>query len=85
MHLKSYLNMAKRECSCPSMRYSHHAIWGIDLMSCDDHVLGGLQVLLPSRYVRWRFPLIFQSFFAIIVMVGLRFLPDSPRWLIMQG
>ncbi|KAF9882668.1 hypothetical protein FE257_005662 [Aspergillus nanangensis] len=35
--------------------------------------------------VRWRFPLMFQSFFTIIVMIGLLYLPDSPRWLIMKG
>ncbi|PWN42001.1 putative sugar transporter [Ceraceosorus guamensis] len=35
--------------------------------------------------VRWRFPIMFQSFFTIIVMVGLLWLPDSPRWLMMQG
>ncbi|CAG7922132.1 unnamed protein product [Penicillium olsonii] len=38
-----------------------------------------------SGSVRWRFPLMFQSFFTIIVMVGFLFLPDSPRWLVMQG
>jgi hypothetical protein len=27
----------------------------------------------------------FQSFFTIVVMVGLLFLPDSPRWLLMKG
>lgn len=35
--------------------------------------------------VRWRFPIIFQSFFTVLVMIGLLFLPDSPRWLIMKG
>lgn len=35
--------------------------------------------------VRWRFPIAFQSFFTIIVMWGLLYLPDSPRWLAMKG
>lgn len=35
--------------------------------------------------IRWRFPIAFQSFFTILVMIGLLFLPDSPRWLSMQG
>ena len=35
--------------------------------------------------VRWRFPLMFQSFFTILGMIGLLFLPDSPRWLLMRG
>lgn len=35
--------------------------------------------------VRWRFPVAFQSFFTIIVMIGLLYLPDSPRWLVMRG
>ncbi|TQV93631.1 sugar transporter [Cordyceps javanica] len=35
--------------------------------------------------VRWRFPIAFQSFFTLIVMWGLMYLPDSPRWLAMQG
>lgn len=38
-----------------------------------------------SGSVRWRFPIAFQSFFTIIVMWGLLFLPDSPRWLVMRG
>lgn len=35
--------------------------------------------------VRWRFPIAFQSFFTLLVMMGLLFLPDSPRWLMMRG
>jgi hypothetical protein len=35
--------------------------------------------------IQWRFPVAFQSFFTIIVMIGLLFLPDSPRWLLMKG
>ena len=35
--------------------------------------------------VRWRFPVMFQSFFTLVVMWGLLYLPDSPRWLIMRG
>jgi MFS family permease len=38
-----------------------------------------------SGSVRWRFPVMFQSFFTILVMIGLLFLPDSPRWLLMRG
>lgn len=37
-----------------------------------------------SGSVQWRFPVAFQSFFTIVVMVGLLFLPDSPRWLMMN-
>lgn len=35
--------------------------------------------------VRWRFPIAFQSFFTLIVMWGLLYLPESPRWLAMKG
>lgn len=35
--------------------------------------------------VRWRFPIAFQSFFTILVMIGLFVLPDSPRWLASKG
>ncbi|QKX59670.1 uncharacterized protein TRUGW13939_06810 [Talaromyces rugulosus] len=33
----------------------------------------------------WRFPIAFQIFFGIIIIVGMFFLPDSPRYLIAQG
>lgn len=35
--------------------------------------------------IRWRFPIAFQSFFTLIVMWGLLYLPESPRWLAMKG
>ncbi|KAI6870671.1 general substrate transporter [Hortaea werneckii] len=35
--------------------------------------------------VRWRFPIMFQSFFTLLVMWALLYLPDSPRWLLMRG
>lgn len=35
--------------------------------------------------IRWRFPIAFQSFFTVIVMWGLLYLPESPRWLAMKG
>lgn len=35
--------------------------------------------------VAWRFPLAFQIFFCIIILAFIPFLPESPRWLILQG
>jgi sugar porter (SP) family MFS transporter len=35
--------------------------------------------------VAWRFPLAFQVFFCIIILVFIPFLPESPRWLILKG
>lgn len=50
-----------------------------------DHVVSllGLSNPLPQRHS----PLIpaSQSFFTLLVMAGLLFLPDSPRWLLMRG
>lgn len=40
---------------------------------------------LSYSSVRWRFPIMFQSFFTLLVMWGLLYLPDSPRWLMMRG
>ncbi|KAK0491097.1 general substrate transporter [Armillaria novae-zelandiae] len=35
--------------------------------------------------VQWRFPISFQIFFALVMAVGVNFLPESPRWLIKVG
>lgn len=35
--------------------------------------------------VRWRFPIAMQCFFAIVVMLGVLILPDSPRWLLKKN
>ncbi|CDO96534.1 unnamed protein product [Kluyveromyces dobzhanskii CBS 2104] len=35
--------------------------------------------------VQWRFPVAMQIFFAILLLVGILQLPDSPRWLVAQG
>jgi len=34
---------------------------------------------------QWRFPIAFQMVFAIILLIMMIFLPDSPRWLISHG
>lgn len=40
---------------------------------------------LDNSSVQWRFPVAFQSAFALIVLVGILCLPESPRWLIKKG
>lgn len=35
--------------------------------------------------VSWRFPIAFQIFFAFILITGVTFLPESPRWLMTHG
>ena len=35
--------------------------------------------------VQWRFPVAMQIFFAILLLIGVLQLPDSPRWLVSQG
>ncbi|KAJ5746836.1 uncharacterized protein N7511_008532 [Penicillium nucicola] len=35
--------------------------------------------------VAWRFPLAFQILFAIVIFTSILNLPESPRWLVMQG
>ncbi|EPQ30069.1 uncharacterized protein PFL1_02186 [Pseudozyma flocculosa PF-1] len=35
--------------------------------------------------VQWRFPLAFQVFFALVTVGLISFMPESPRWLLLQG
>ncbi|KAK0206623.1 general substrate transporter [Desarmillaria ectypa] len=35
--------------------------------------------------IQWRFPISFQIIFAVVMAVGINFLPESPRWLIKVG
>lgn len=39
----------------------------------------------PQRDVSWRFPIAFQIVFAFGLFAGAFFLPDSPRWLLVNG
>ncbi|CAG8973667.1 hypothetical protein HYALB_00002233, partial [Hymenoscyphus albidus] len=40
---------------------------------------------LEPNPVAWRFPIAFQIFFALILLVFIMELPESPRWLILKG
>lgn len=44
----------------------------------------GLSYAEPSS-VAWRFPIAFQIFLCLIILVFLPGLPESPRWLILKG
>lgn len=44
----------------------------------------GFSFLNPSS-ISWRFPVAFQIFFALIILVFVMPLPESPRWLIFKG
>ncbi|KAK3180004.1 sugar transporter-like protein [Lecanicillium sp. MT-2017a] len=35
--------------------------------------------------IQWRFPVAFQIVFALVMMIGAAFLPESPRWLLLRG
>lgn len=74
------------ECARPHQR-------GFLIMLSGALISGGIMIAYWVDYgfyflqgsVRWRFPVTFQSFFTIVVMWGLLYLPDSPRWLLMRG
>ena len=38
----------------------------------------------PSSFA-WRWPIAFQGFFLLIILLVLPFLPESPRWLVQHG
>ncbi|KAL2045291.1 hypothetical protein N7G274_002374 [Stereocaulon virgatum] len=40
---------------------------------------------LDPETIAWRFPLGFQIFFALIILLFILELPESPRWLILKG
>lgn len=40
---------------------------------------------IGEKEVAWRFPIAFQIVFAIIIFTSILHLPESPRWLVMQG
>jgi len=40
---------------------------------------------IGENEVSWRFPLAFQIVFALIIFSTIMNLPESPRWLVMQG
>ncbi|KAM5467916.1 hypothetical protein MauCBS54593_005198 [Microsporum audouinii] len=44
----------------------------------------GFSFLEPSS-VSWRFPIAFQIVFALIIMLVVMGLPESPRWLVLKG
>ena len=44
----------------------------------------GFSFLDPNT-ISWRFPLAFQMFFAVIILIFVLELPESPRWLMLKG
>jgi len=40
---------------------------------------------IGEKEVAWRFPLAFQILFAVVIFISILNLPESPRWLVMQG
>lgn len=44
----------------------------------------GLSYTEPSS-LAWRFPILFQLIFSLVVMAIILFMPESPRWLVLKG
>lgn len=40
---------------------------------------------IGEKEVAWRFPIAFQIVFAVVIFTSILHLPESPRWLVMQG
>ena len=40
---------------------------------------------LRTNSVQWRFPIAFQAAFALVLLAGVFFIPESPRWLVKKG
>ncbi|KAJ6073400.1 hexose carrier protein [Penicillium canescens] len=40
---------------------------------------------VATNSVAWRFPIAFQCFFALLTLIFLPWLPESPRWLVMKA
>jgi MFS family permease len=40
---------------------------------------------IGEKEVSWRFPIAFQIVFAVVIFTSILHLPESPRWLVMQG
>ncbi|GKT45269.1 sugar transporter STL1 [Colletotrichum spaethianum] len=72
------------ECARPHQRGFLITLSGA-LISCGIAIAYWYGFYFLEGSIRWRFPVSFQSFFTIIVMIGLLYLPDSPRWLAMKG
>ncbi|USW57882.1 Putative major facilitator, sugar transporter, major facilitator superfamily [Septoria linicola] len=74
------------ECARPERR-------GLVIILSGALIVSGVMVAYWTNYgvyflegsVRWRFPIAFQSFFTILVMMGLFVVPDSHCWLASRG
>ena len=44
----------------------------------------GFSFLDPNT-IAWRFPIGFQIFFAVVILLFILELPESPRWLVLKG
>lgn len=44
----------------------------------------GFSFLEPSS-ISWRFPIGFQILFAVLILIAIPGLPESPRWLVLKG